>query len=96
MSTEKDKNSIFRAEALQHKQEGWFGPSRLHIPSSLSICLFIGLITLSFIVLIITFGPYSKRVNSTGTVVYDPPAVLLIAQSDGIITHSSALEGKIG
>jgi membrane fusion protein len=95
MPTEKDKKSIFRAEALQHKQEGWFGPSRLHIPSSLSICLFIGLITFSFIVLIIALGPYSERVNTTGTVVYDPPAILLIAQSDGIITHSSALEGKV-
>lgn len=95
MPTEKNKYSIFRAEAVQHKLEGWLGPSRLHIPSSLSICLFTGLITFSFIVLVIAFGPYSERINVTGTVVFDPPAVLLIAQSDGIITHSSALEGKL-
>lgn len=95
MTREKDENSIFRAEALQHKQEGWFGLSRLHIPSSLSLCLITGLITCSFIVSIIALGQYSERVNVTGTVVYDPPAVSLMAQSDGMITTSSALEGAV-
>lgn len=37
---QKDKNSVFWVEALQHKREGWSGPSRLHIPSSLTVGLF--------------------------------------------------------
>ncbi|ATZ11124.1 hypothetical protein EHS86_13560 [Erwinia amylovora] len=40
MPVKKDKNSVFRVEALQHKREGWLGPSRLHIPSSLTVGLF--------------------------------------------------------
>ncbi|WP_168403910.1 HlyD family secretion protein [Erwinia amylovora] len=94
MPVKKDKNSIFRVEALQHKREGWLGPSRLHIPSSLTVCLFTGLIAFALLVLLIVFGSYSQRVNVTGTVVFDPPAVLITAQSDGVITYSSALEAK--
>lgn len=94
MPAEKDKNAIFRVEALQHKLEGWLGPSRLHIPSSLTVCLFTGLIAFALLVLLIVFGPYSERVNVTGTVVFSPPAVLITAQSDGVITYSSALEAK--
>ncbi|HDZ8914818.1 TPA: HlyD family efflux transporter periplasmic adaptor subunit [Aeromonas hydrophila] len=94
MSKRNESNLIFRTEALQYKREGWFGPSRLHIPSSVSICIFTGFITSSLIVLLIAFGSYSERINVTGTVVFDPPAVLLIAHSDGTIKSSSALEGK--
>lgn len=94
MPVEKDKNAIFRVEALQHKLEGWLGPSRLHIPSSLTVCLFTGLIAFALLVLLIVFGPYSERVNVTGTVVFSPPAVLITAQSDGVMTYSSALEAK--
>ncbi|CCW31363.1 putative Colicin V secretion protein [Xenorhabdus nematophila F1] len=90
--TEKNDNSIFRAEALQHKREGWLGASRLHIPSALSICCLTILVIFFFIILIIAFGSYSERINVIGTVVYKPPAVSLIAQSSGIITHSLALE----
>ncbi|CAM3712816.1 colicin V production protein [Xenorhabdus thuongxuanensis] len=88
MSTEKNENLIYRAEALQHKREGWLGASCLNIPSSLSMCLLTGMLTFVFIVSIITFGSYSERVNITGTVVYDPPAVSLIAQNDGAIIQS--------
>ncbi|MDC9594387.1 HlyD family secretion protein [Xenorhabdus sp. IM139775] len=95
MSIEKDKNSIYRTEALQHKREGWLGTSCLNIPSGISICLLIGILTLAFIVLMIAFGSYSERVNVTGSVVYDPPAVSLIAQSDGAIIQSVALEKKL-
>lgn len=94
MSKENDVNSIFRAEALQHKREVWFGPSRIHIPSNLSIFLFVGFITAFLVVLLIVFGSYSERVNATGSVVFDPPAVVLTAQSDGIVKYSAALEGK--
>lgn len=95
MNTEKNKNSIFRAEALQYKREGWLGHPRLHIPSSLSTCLIIGFITCFFIVLIISLGSYNERVNVIGTVVYDPPAVSIIVQNNGIIMTSSALEGAV-
>ncbi|MBP2169598.1 membrane fusion protein [Erwinia toletana] len=95
MTTEKDDESVFRAEALQHKREGWFGPSRLHVPSGLTIFLITGLITGIFTVSIITFGSYSERINVTGMVAYDPPAVALMALRDGIITRSSAFEGTI-
>ncbi|MEX0444723.1 HlyD family secretion protein [Xenorhabdus sp. SGI246] len=95
MSREKNENSIYRIEALQHKREGWLGTSYLNIPSSLSICLLTGMLTFVFIISIITFGSYSERVNVTGTVVYDPPAVSLIAQNDGVIIQSAALEKKL-
>ncbi|MCC8365292.1 HlyD family efflux transporter periplasmic adaptor subunit [Xenorhabdus sp. PB61.4] len=95
MSTEKHENSIYRAEALQHKQEGWLGVSYLDIPSSLSICILTGMLTVAFIVSIIIFGSYSERVNATGNVIYDPPAVSLIAQSNGIIINSVASEKKL-
>ncbi|WP_340617666.1 HlyD family secretion protein [Xenorhabdus entomophaga] len=95
MNTEKDENSIYRTEALQHKRERWLGTSSLNIPSSVSICLLTGIITFAFIVSIIAFGSYSERVNVTGSVIYDPPAVSLIAQSDGAIIQSAALEKKI-
>ncbi|MBC8946818.1 MULTISPECIES: HlyD family secretion protein [Xenorhabdus] len=95
MSTEKNENSIYRIEALQHKREGWLGTSYLNIPSSLSICLLTGMLTFVFIISIITFGSYSERVNVTGIVVYDPPAVSLIAQNDGVVIQSAALEKKL-
>ncbi|CCG86730.1 hypothetical protein [Erwinia piriflorinigrans] len=94
MPVKKDNNAIFRVEALQHKLEGWLGPYRLHIPSSLTVCLFTGVIAFALLVLLIVFGPYSERVNVTGTVIFSPPAVLITAQSDGVMTSSSALEAK--
>ncbi|MBE8596157.1 HlyD family secretion protein [Xenorhabdus sp. BG5] len=95
MSTENNENLIYRAEALQHKREGWLGASCLNIPSNIYMCLLTGMLTFTFIILIITFGSYSERVNVTGTVVYDPPAVPLIAQNDGVIIQSAALENKL-
>ncbi|MDC9606358.1 HlyD family secretion protein [Xenorhabdus griffiniae] len=95
MSTEKNENLIYRSEALQHKKEGWLGASCLDISSNLSMCLLTGMLTFTFIISIITLGSYSERVNVTGTVVYDPPAVALIAQNDGVIIQSAALENKL-
>ncbi len=95
MSIENNNYSIFRSEALQHKQENWLGSARLQIPRSFSVFLLCGFLVCFIIGLIIILGSYSERINVSGTVIYNPPAVSLIAQGAGMITYSSLAEGAI-
>lgn len=89
----KERNSIFRPESLKFKKDAWLGSFTVSTPSVLPAALGCA-IAVIIIFVILSFTTYSKKVPVNGRIIYNPAAVEVVFNQDGIIDNIAVNQGR--
>lgn len=89
-----DRASIYRAQALQYRKNAWLGTARLSRQANGVLPAVTSVVTLLALACTLAFGRYSERVAASGTVVFDPPAIVVSPPAEGVVVTSFSAEGQ--
>jgi len=87
-------NSLFRSEALKHREGEWLGSIQLIRPVSFSVltglCVFVALALGAYLVI----GEYTRKARLTGYLVPDLGIIRLVSPQPAVVVESHVAEGK--
>ena len=86
--------SLFRPEALEHRDRDWLGSIQLTRPVSLSVLTWFAVLVAASVVAYLVLGEYTRKARVTGYLVPDRGVIRLVAPQPAIVVESHAADGR--
>lgn len=85
--------SLFRPEALTHRQRDWLGSIQLVRPVSLAVLTGLVVLVVAAIAAYLTFGEYTRKARVSGYLAPDRGVMRLVSPQPATVVESHASEG---
>jgi membrane fusion protein len=86
--------SLFRPEALEHRDRDWLGSIQLTRPVSLSILTWFAVLVAASVVAYLVLGEYTRKARVAGYLVPDRGVIRLVAPQPATVVESHAADGR--
>ncbi|MBC8055940.1 MAG: hypothetical protein H7Y61_05130, partial [Rhizobiales bacterium] len=86
--------SLFRPEALEHRERDWLGSIQLIRPVSLAVLTALALLTAALVVAYLSLGEYTRKARVSGYLVPDRGVIRLVAPQPATVIESHVAEGR--
>jgi membrane fusion protein len=86
--------SLFRPEALEHRDRDWLGSIQLTRPVSLSILTWFAVLVAASVVAYLVLGEYTRKARVAGYLVPDRGVIRLVAPQPATVVESHATDGR--
>ena len=87
-------SSLFRPEALEHRERDWLGSIQLIRPVSLAVLTALALLTVVAVAAYLVLGEYTRKARVSGYLVPDRGVIRLIAPQSATVVESHVAEGR--
>jgi membrane fusion protein len=86
--------SLFRPEALEHRERDWLGSIQLLRPVSLTVLTAAAVVVAIAVAAYLVLGEYTRKARVTGYLVPDRGLIRLVAPQAAMVVESHAVEGR--
>lgn len=86
--------SLFRPEALEHRDRDWLGSIQLIRPASLALLTGLALLVAVAVGAYLVFGEYTRKARVSGYLVPDQGVIRLVAPQVATVVESHVAEGR--
>ena len=86
--------SLFRPEALQHRQRDWLGSIQLVRPVSLALLTAFVVVVAAAVAAYLVWGEYTRKARVSGYLVPDRGLIRLMAPQSATVVESHVAEGR--
>lgn len=86
--------SLFRPEALEHRDRDWLGSIQLTRPVSLSVLTWFAVLVAVAVATYLVLGEYTRKARVTGYLVPDRGVIRLVAPQPATVVESHAADGR--
>ena len=86
--------SLFRPEALEHRDRDWLGSIQLTRPVSLSLLTWFAVLVAAAVATYLVFGEYTRKARVSGYLVPDRGVIRLVAPQPATVVESHAADGR--
>ena len=86
--------SLFRPEALEHRDRDWLGSIQLTRPVSLSVLTWFAVLVAASVVAYLVLGEYTRKARVSGYLVPDRGVIRLVAPQPATVVESHATDGR--
>lgn len=85
--------SLFRPEALEHREREWLGSIQLIRPVSLTVLTVLTLLVVAGVAVYLTLGEYTRKARVSGYLVPDRGVIRLVTPQAATVVESHVVEG---
>lgn len=89
------QNNLFRKEAVAHQHEGWTGKVMLLRGFPVWMIVVGSFVFIVILLLFLTLGTYTRRINVTGEVITEPHSINLFSAHQGIVVKQFKSPGDV-
>ena len=86
--------SLFRPEALEHRDRDWLGSIQLTRPVSLSVLTWFAVLVAAAVATYLVLGEYTRKARVSGYLVPDRGVIRLVAPQLATVVESHAADGR--
>ena len=86
--------SLFRPEALEHREREWLGSIQLIRPVSLAVLTVLTLLVVAGVGAYLTLGEYTRKARVSGYLVPDRGVIRLVTPQAATVVESHVVEGR--
>ena len=86
--------SLFRPEALEHRDRDWLGSIQLTRPVSLSLLTWFAVLVAAAVATYLVLGEYTRKARVSGYLVPDRGVIRLVAPQPATVVESHAADGR--
>ncbi|HEY8709205.1 MAG TPA: HlyD family efflux transporter periplasmic adaptor subunit [Burkholderiaceae bacterium] len=86
--------SLFRPEALEHRDRDWLGSIQLTRPVSLSVLTWFAVLVAASVATYLVLGEYTRKARVSGYLVPDRGVIRLVAPQPATVVESHAADGR--
>lgn len=86
--------SLFRPEALEHRERDWLGSIQLIRPVSLAVLTVFTLLVAISVAAYLVLGEYTRKARVSGYLVPDRGVIRLVAPQTAVVVESHVAEGR--
>jgi len=86
--------SLFRPEALEHRERDWLGSIQLIRPVSLAVLTVFALLVAGAVAAYLALGEYTRKARVSGYLVPDRGVIRLVAPQPATVVESHVAEGR--
>ena len=87
-------SSLFRPEALEHREREWLGSIQLIRPVSLAVLTVLTLLVVAGVGAYLTLGEYTRKARVSGYLVPDRGVIRLVTPQAATVVESHVVEGR--
>ncbi len=87
--------SLFRPEALEHRERDWLGSIQLIRPVSLTVLTCAALLVVAAVAAYLVLGEYTRKARVGGYLVPDRGVIRLLAPQPATVVESHVAEGRV-